>query len=75
MTRIDTVIGFFNRSEELTKMRDYSERVPAYRQRAEKLRTIAQSLMGEANRTELLRIADDFDRLAEVHEERAALRP
>jgi len=55
-------------------MIEHAKRASELRRRAEGLRTIAQNLMGEANRKELLRIADDFDRLAEVNEERAALK-
>jgi hypothetical protein len=45
-------------------MYDYSKVAAGHRQRAEQFRTIAAGVKDEVNRKRLLRIADDFDRLA-----------
>ena len=42
-----------------------------YREKSRSLRTLATVLIGEQSRADLLRVADEYDRMAE----RAALRP
>ena len=54
-------------------MNERAQRASANRERAEKLRTIASDMKDEEARTALLRIADDFGRLADTQDQRAAL--
>jgi hypothetical protein len=56
-------------------MYEHTHRASAYRQRAEKLRAIAPRMKDEASRKVLFKIADNFDRLALVQDQLAALRP
>jgi hypothetical protein len=55
MARIDTVIGFFNRSEEL--------------------RTMADGAKDPAIRSDILRLADNYERAARLAMERGAVNP
>jgi hypothetical protein len=48
-----------------------AEQADMYREKSRSLRTLATVLIGEQSRADLLRVADEYDRMAE----RAALRP
>jgi hypothetical protein len=55
-------------------MIEHAKRAPAFRQRAEELRTIADT-RDETNREVFLKLADEYDRLALEHEQIATLSP
>jgi hypothetical protein len=48
-----------------------AEQADMYREKSRSLRALATVLIGEQSRADLLRVADEYDRMAE----RAALRP
>lgn len=52
-------------------MDDPLKRAKVYRLRAEEIRTAADGIRQETNRATLLRIADDYDLMAEGFEQRA----
>jgi hypothetical protein len=56
-------------------MNEQTQRASVNRQRAKQLRTLVPGMSDEARRTALLRIAEDFDRLADTQDQRAALSP
>ena len=49
-------------------MNEHAKQATAHRKRSEQLRTIAIGIKNEEHRRELLRIADDFDRLADMRD-------
>jgi hypothetical protein len=55
-------------------MGEYSKRAFELRQRAEELRTIAPGMTNQTTREIFLRIAENYDRLAEIHDQIAVLK-
>jgi hypothetical protein len=56
-------------------MVDHAARASEFRQRAEELRIIGPSMRDETARKIFLRLADDYDHLADVHDKLATLDP
>ena len=55
-------------------MREYAKRAFELRQRAEELRMIGPGLRDEWTRETFLRLADNYDHLADIHDQIATLR-
>jgi DnaJ-domain-containing protein 1 len=55
-------------------MDDPLKRAKVYRLRAEEIRTAADGMRHQTNRATLLRIADDYDLMAETIEQKARAR-
>jgi hypothetical protein len=56
-------------------MNEHAQRAAAHRHRAEELRTIAPGLMNEKSREIFFRLAQNYEDLAEIQDQLAALKP
>ena len=55
------------------EMVEHAKRATAYRERAEELRTIAPGLQNDTSREIFLRLAENYENLANIQEQLAAL--
>jgi len=53
-------------------MDGHEERAFMYRQKADELRTVAEGMKDSTNRKMLLKMADDYDRLARIQDHMAS---